>query len=170
MNNIRKARPEDASRIAEILVFTKRMNYRSIFCDDSFSFNDLQVLPVAQKYLTDPVLLAQTWVYDDGIVKGLIEVRENEIETLDVPMPAVLSTTTSINKPALPGMRAILGAAKKPQIVWSLTDLSVETSATVRVVSTVPPAEPDRKKIVFEAEPAEAAAKLVAALKQDGIL
>jgi len=26
MNNIRKARPEDASRIAEILVFTKRMN------------------------------------------------------------------------------------------------------------------------------------------------
>ena len=67
-------------------------------------------------------------------------------------------------------MRAILGAAKKPQIVWSLTDLSVETSATVRVVSTVPPAEPDRKKIVFEAEPAEAAAKLVAALKQDGIL
>ena len=84
MNNIRKARPEDASRIAEILVFTKRMNYRSIFCDDNFSFNDLQVLPVAQKYLTDPVLLAQTWVYDDGIVKGLIEVRENEIETLYV--------------------------------------------------------------------------------------
>ena len=29
---IRQARVEDASRIAEILVFSKRMNYRKIFC------------------------------------------------------------------------------------------------------------------------------------------
>ena len=36
---IRKAEPKDISRIAEILVFTKRMKYRSIFHNDEYSFN-----------------------------------------------------------------------------------------------------------------------------------
>ncbi len=34
MDYIRKAVTQDASRIAEILIFTKRMNYREIFRDD----------------------------------------------------------------------------------------------------------------------------------------
>ena len=46
---IRKATIEDISRIAEILVFVKRMNYRSIFHDDSVSFGEIQVLPVAEE-------------------------------------------------------------------------------------------------------------------------
>ena len=47
---IRKATINDISRIAEILVFVKRMNYRSIFNDDSVSFGEIQVLPVAEEY------------------------------------------------------------------------------------------------------------------------
>ena len=39
---IRKATGEDISRIAEILVFSKRKNYRSIFNNDAGSFVDLQ--------------------------------------------------------------------------------------------------------------------------------
>ena len=35
---IRRATKEDVSRIAEILVFAKRMKYRSIFNDDAYSF------------------------------------------------------------------------------------------------------------------------------------
>ncbi len=54
MECIRKATAADASRIAEILVFTKRMNYRHIFQDDKGSFGELQVLPLAQSYLADP--------------------------------------------------------------------------------------------------------------------
>lgn len=34
MDHIRKAVVQDASRIAEILIFTKRMNYRKIFHND----------------------------------------------------------------------------------------------------------------------------------------
>ena len=37
-NMIRKAKVEDISRIAEILVFVKRMDYRSIFNNDDYSF------------------------------------------------------------------------------------------------------------------------------------
>ena len=79
MQLIRPAAPGDISRLAEILVFVKRMNYRDIFHEDHFSFNVLQVLPVAQEYIDQPDRLAATWVYDDGIVKGLIHIENDEI-------------------------------------------------------------------------------------------
>lgn len=48
---IRKARKEDISRIAEILVFVKRIKFRPIFQDDDFSFGELQVISVAKQYI-----------------------------------------------------------------------------------------------------------------------
>ena len=80
---IRKARIGDISRIAEILVFVKRIKFRPIFQDDDFSFNELQVLKVAEKY-SRPEIIDSIWVYDDGIVKGLIRISGEEIETLYV--------------------------------------------------------------------------------------
>ena len=47
---IRKATLQDISRIAEILVFVKRIKFRPIFKDDDYSFGELQVIPVAEKY------------------------------------------------------------------------------------------------------------------------
>lgn len=49
-NMIRKAKCEDLSRIAEILVFVKRMKFRPIFQNDDYSFGELQVLNVAKTY------------------------------------------------------------------------------------------------------------------------
>ena len=80
---IRKAEPKDISRIAEILVFTKRMKYRSIFHNDEYSFNGLQVVKVADEF-KDPKLLEKVWVYDDGIVKGMIHLEGKEIAELYV--------------------------------------------------------------------------------------
>ena len=81
---IRKATIEDISRIAEILVFVKRMNYRSIFHDDSVSFGEIQVLPVAEEY-SAPEILNNIWVYEaEGIVKGLIRIVDKEIVELYV--------------------------------------------------------------------------------------
>ena len=45
---IRRAIDRDASRIAEISVFSKRMNYREIFHDDMVSFGEIQVYPLAK--------------------------------------------------------------------------------------------------------------------------
>ena len=80
---IRRAKEEDASRVAEILVFVKRMKFRPIFQDDGYSFGELQVLPVAKKYL-ECGILNHMLVYDDGIVKGLIHIEKNEIVELYV--------------------------------------------------------------------------------------
>ena len=75
---IRKASVQDISRIAEILVFDKRINFRPIFQDDDYSFNELQVLKVAQAYAR-PEILDHMLVYDDGIVKGLLHIEGTEI-------------------------------------------------------------------------------------------
>lgn len=76
---IRPAIPEDASRIAEILVFSKRTNYRSIFHNDAYSFGKLQVLPLALELQRDTALLSEYWVYDDEFVKGLVRISGEEI-------------------------------------------------------------------------------------------
>ena len=80
---IRQATDRDLSRIAEILVFVKRMKFRPIFRDDDYSFNQLQVLTVAKQYAA-PEVLSRIWVYDDGIVKGLIHIVDREIVELYV--------------------------------------------------------------------------------------
>ena len=91
---IRRANEQDISRIAEILVFVKRMKYRSIFHNDEFSFGELQVLTVAKQYMeccesndsdSRPIrILDNIWVYDDGIVKGIIHIEDNEVVELYV--------------------------------------------------------------------------------------
>ena len=81
---IRKAVSSDISRIAEILVFVKRIKFRPIFQDDDYSFGELQVLTVAKEYAA-PEILDHILVYDDnGIVKGLIHVEGEEIKELYV--------------------------------------------------------------------------------------
>ena len=91
---IRQATKNDVSRIAEILVFSKRMNYRVIFQNDAYSFGELQVDAVAKQY-DDDEILSHTWVYTEAltdrylgteaeIVKGVVEVVDSEIRTLYV--------------------------------------------------------------------------------------
>lgn len=81
---IRRAEEKDIPRIAEILVFGKRTSYRSIFQDDRFSFQELQVYKVMEEYEAQSGMLEGMWVYDDGILKGMIQgkagKREEEVE------------------------------------------------------------------------------------------
>ena len=83
-DDIRKANIDDASRIAEILVFSKRKNYRQFFNDDIGSFVDLQVYPLVQEFVDDPESLDGVFVYDDEFVKGVITVDGSLIKELYV--------------------------------------------------------------------------------------
>lgn len=84
MKNIRKATKDDISRIAEILIFSKRTNYRRIFNDDAVSFGVMQVLPLAKEYMDDSHSLDTVWVYDDGFVKGMVNFTDTEVRELYV--------------------------------------------------------------------------------------
>ncbi|MBO5383201.1 MAG: GNAT family N-acetyltransferase [Ruminococcus sp.] len=81
---IRHATIADASRIAEILIFAKRMNYRNIFKNDKVSFGEMQVYPLAKRYIDNPDELKGMWVYDDEFVKGVININGKQIVELYV--------------------------------------------------------------------------------------
>ena len=81
MQNIRQARPQDAERIAEIYVFNYRLNFYPIFLDDSFYFKELTVN--RQSALFESAS-KDIWVFDDGAVKGFIQIDGREVKKLFV--------------------------------------------------------------------------------------
>ena len=77
--NIRKAATTDLSRIAEIYIFNNRINYFPIFKDPSFSFGELQVVSLIDHYLKKEEILNQLYVFDDGLIKGFLQIQGTEI-------------------------------------------------------------------------------------------
>ena len=81
MNYIRQAKYDDIDRIAEILVFNYRLNFYPIFRDDGFYFEELMVVKQKATYEHE---LDSIWVYDDGVVKGFIQIENAEVKKLFV--------------------------------------------------------------------------------------
>ena len=81
MSNIRQSKTADLVRIAEIEIFNYRLNFYPIFQDDEFYFEELQVPKRmdAYKNFEDSI-----WVYDDGVVKGFIQVENRQVRKLFV--------------------------------------------------------------------------------------
>lgn len=79
---IRKATIRDIPRIAEIIVYGKRVAYRPIFNNDVVSFNELQVIKLIEEYRSNPALVDNMLLYDDGIIKGVINrvFKDNAVE------------------------------------------------------------------------------------------
>ena len=79
MSPIRQATPGDAGRIAEIEVFNYRLNFYPVFRNDEYYFHELQV-PTRMTAYRDKT--GSVWVYDDGVVKGFMQVEGGEIRKL----------------------------------------------------------------------------------------
>ena len=75
--NIRKSTVNDLSRIAEIFIFNNRINYFPIFKDEHYSFG-------VDYWKQNKEIIDNVYVYDDGIVKGFIEIHGTEIYKLYV--------------------------------------------------------------------------------------
>ncbi|MBE5785600.1 MAG: GNAT family N-acetyltransferase [Clostridiales bacterium] len=84
MERIRTAVADDVVRLAEIEIFNYRLNFYPIFRNDDFYFSELQVPALAAQYREKPELLAQTLVYDDGVVKGFLRLEGSEVRKLFV--------------------------------------------------------------------------------------
>ena len=87
--NVREAGIDDLSRVAEIYVFNNRINYFPIFRDEMFSFGELQVVSVADRYFKRDEILKNIYVFDNGLIKGFIQMNETEICKLYVDTLAV---------------------------------------------------------------------------------
>ena len=82
--DIRQAEPHDFSMPAEIELFNYRLNFYPIFKDDGYYFGEMNAADMIKEYENTPALTAQTFVYDDGVVKGFVRVDGGEIVKLFV--------------------------------------------------------------------------------------
>ena len=81
MDYIRQAKINDLVRIAEIFVFNYRLNFYLIFQEDTFYFEELTVFNMVESFAKE---LDSIWVYDDGVVKGFIQIEKREVKRLFV--------------------------------------------------------------------------------------
>lgn len=105
---------------------------------------------------------------DNLIIERILE---DEIEILEVSLPAVISVTTDISLPRIPGMREILAANKKPVIEWTLADLGLSSvRSSIEVISTHAPQKAKRKCIIREGESEEVVHALLFDLQKEGVV
>ena len=81
---IRRAQPEDRCRMAEIFVYSNRLNYFPIFGDEAYSFSKLQVTAVLADFSEWIGDLENAYVWDDGILRGFVVSAGGEVFKLYV--------------------------------------------------------------------------------------
>lgn len=110
----------------------------------------------------------------DGKVRAVRDLEDVD-EVVEAALPAVVSVVREINEARIPNLMSIMKAKKKPQTVWGAGDIGLDVSEVksqsyVQITSVSAP-KVERKQIKIEAETVEeAAAKLVEALMQEGVL
>ena len=86
------------------------------------------------------------------------------LETLEVDLPAVITTDLRLNEPRFIKLPDIMKAKSKPLETLQLAELGVEAGAELKTTTYAPPAKRSKGVMVKDA------AELVAALKQKGVL
>lgn len=100
----------------------------------------------------------------DGVLK-VERTLENEVEVLEVSLPAVLSVSSEINVPSVPAMRDIMKAGKKPVEKLDCPDCG---ESSLRTLEQLAPEQQERRQELVEGDGEEAVDALVRFLKKEG--
>ena len=119
-------------------------------------------------------MLAALWQRPQATFASKLELTEKTarvtrevdagLETIEVDLPAVVTTDLRLNEPRYIKLPDIMKAKKKPLDVVELASLGIDAASQLKVVGLEPP--PQRKKGVMVKD----AAELVAALRQKGLV
>ncbi len=119
-------------------------------------------------------MLATLWGRPQATFASKLEVADGKatvtrevdsgLETLEVDLPAVVTTDLRLNEPRFIKLPDIMKAKSKPLDTIAFDELGVDTGDTLETTGYAPP--PKRSKGVMVKD----AAELVAALKQKGLL
>lgn len=103
-----------------------------------------------------PVVNAVSAIELDGS-RALVErVVGNQVEKLEVPLPAVLSVVADMNTPRIPSMKDILSAGKKPSRLVTPSEIGLDDlSENLETISTLAPEQRDRACVVIEGDDEE---------------
>ncbi len=107
---------------------------------------------------------------DQGTARIQRSLEEN-VETVQVSTPFVASVVNEINEPRYPTLIQIMQASKKPvEEIAAGTLMTPEGPLSMSKVLGMTVQSMNRKKVMFGGTPEEAAAKLVEALRKEGVL
>lgn len=96
---------------------------------------------------------------------------EDCVETLQVKLPAVVAVLPEINEAPLPGLKAVLAAAKKPMNEFSAEALGITELVAKSKFENIKGYVMERKNITFsEGNAAQKVKELTAVLKKEGVL
>jgi electron transfer flavoprotein beta subunit len=110
-------------------------------------------------------------VHGDGL-RIRRELEGGRTETLDLPMPAVLTIQFGLNQPRYASLKGIMAAKKKEMKVLNLEDLGlgadqVGSNGALCLVSEVFIPERESRVEILSGSPAEAVARLIEKLRKD---
>jgi electron transfer flavoprotein beta subunit len=119
-------------------------------------------------------MLATLWSRPQATFAGKVDIADNKatvvrevdagLETLEVDLPAVVTTDLRLNEPRFIKLPDIMKAKSKPMETLQLADLGVESGDHLKTTHFVAPAKRSKGVMVKDAT------ELVAALKAKGLL
>jgi len=119
-------------------------------------------------------MLAALWQRPQATFASKVELKDGRatvtrevdagLETIEVDLPAVITTDLRLNEPRYVKLPDIMKAKKKPLETLAPADLGVTPGTQVKVVRCDPPAQRQKGVMVKDAQ------ELVAALKKKGLL
>jgi Electron transfer flavoprotein, beta subunit len=92
------------------------------------------------------------------------------IETVKVQLPAVVAVLPEVNRPTVPGLKAVMAAGKKPVTEFNGEDLKIDFTPPSEAIETKGYVM-NRKNIIFnDGDTAQKAKELAVALRREGVL
>ncbi|UCZ76449.1 electron transfer flavoprotein [Dickeya zeae] len=138
-----------------------------LFGEGSGDLYAQQVGLLAGELLQVPTINAVSRIQLEGNRVIVERTLEEDVEVLELTLPAVLCVTSDINVPRIPSMKAILGAGKKPVTQWKAGDIEWTPGAPFTELAAIHvPPQAERKHIIIESDSPEAVAELAEHLKK----
>jgi electron transfer flavoprotein beta subunit len=130
-----------------------------------------QVGAMVAEFLEMPFLAFAKKVETNGGKVRCEQGSEKGVRVLEAKLPAVVSVVSEANVPRYPTLLQVMAAGKKPIEDVPLSSLKGDDYPETGIeVLEVTVQSANRKRVLFDGRPEEAAKKLVEALKQEGVL
>jgi len=96
------------------------------------------------------------------------ELENNEVQVVELTLPAVVTVQTGMNTPRYASLKGIMAAKKKPVATLSLSDLSLEPKEVAPKLRTVRLAPPPKGKgaEILTGSPEEVAKALLSRIRE----
>jgi electron transfer flavoprotein beta subunit len=126
-----------------------------------------RVLKNSVEQLTMPVITYVTSVTAEADKISAVRDVGDSLVTVETGFPVLITATKELNEPRLPNMMQILQAANKKIETWSAGDLGVSGEQLTNKMTTaeIKGFQMNRKNIMIEGEPEDAATQLMDHLK-----